>query len=140
MRIGRPKHHGVGEDGQALAEFALLVPLLFLIVAGIVEFGRAWNIKIAVTDAAREGARYAVLSGGPTQSEVENTIKKRLSFAGIKNPDIVWPDGFHPVTGTTTLRVSTNYKMPWVGVLLSWGGGGTITIASKTAMRNEEAP
>ena len=38
--------------GQALAEFALVLPLILLFIAGIVEMGRAWNIKQAVTDAA----------------------------------------------------------------------------------------
>ena len=57
--------HCRGRKGQALAEFALILPVLFLLIAGIIEFGRAWNIKQAVTDAAREGARYTVDRGRP---------------------------------------------------------------------------
>ena len=49
------------ERGQALAEFAIVLPLILFFIAAILEFGRAWNIKQAVTDAAREGARYTVV-------------------------------------------------------------------------------
>ena len=47
------------ERGQALAEFALIMPILFLLIAGILGFGRAYNIQQVVVDAAREGARVA---------------------------------------------------------------------------------
>lgn len=42
-------------------EFALLVPILLLIVFGIIDFGRALNAQITLTQAAREGARLAAV-------------------------------------------------------------------------------
>ena len=43
-------------------EFALVLPLLLLVIAGIVDFGRAFFTQIELTNAAREGARTAIVS------------------------------------------------------------------------------
>ena len=44
-----------GDEGQALVEFALILPVILLLVVGMLEFARAWNLHQALTDAAREG-------------------------------------------------------------------------------------
>jgi Flp pilus assembly protein TadG len=51
-----------GEEGQTLVEFALLAPILLLILFGIVQFGIAFKHSIALTDAVRAGARKATVS------------------------------------------------------------------------------
>lgn len=53
------------ERGAALVEFAIVLPLLVLLLFGVVEFGRAYNARIELTSAVREGARAAALSGDP---------------------------------------------------------------------------
>jgi Flp pilus assembly protein TadG len=45
-------------DGTALVEMALVVPVLLLLVFGAVDFGRAYYVKIEVTNAAHAGAEY----------------------------------------------------------------------------------
>ena len=50
-----------GESGAAAVEFALIAPLLFMILFGIVQFGIAWSQKEIFVLAAREGARYAAV-------------------------------------------------------------------------------
>lgn len=50
-----------GERGAAAVEFALLLPLLLLVAFGIIDFGRALNAQITLTQAAREGARLEAL-------------------------------------------------------------------------------
>jgi Flp pilus assembly protein TadG len=50
-----------GQDGAAAVEFALLLPLLVLLLFGFIQFGIAFNTKIQATNAAREGARMAVV-------------------------------------------------------------------------------
>jgi Flp pilus assembly protein TadG len=52
-----------GERGQALMETALMLPLLLLVSVSIFEFGRAYQTWQVLTNAAREGARVAVLPG-----------------------------------------------------------------------------
>jgi len=50
--------------GQGLVEFALVIPILMLLLIGIVDLSRAWMAKNVVTAAAREGARgYAIADG-----------------------------------------------------------------------------
>jgi Flp pilus assembly protein TadG len=50
------------ERGAAAVEFALLLPMLLLLVFGIIDFGRALNAQVTLTQAAREGARLAALN------------------------------------------------------------------------------
>lgn len=49
------------ERGAVAIEMAILLPLLLLILIGIIEFGRVLNIQVSLTQAAREGARYAAV-------------------------------------------------------------------------------
>jgi hypothetical protein len=51
------------DGGQGLAEFALVIPLLLIFVLALVDFARGIFIYSVVSDAAREGARYAIVHG-----------------------------------------------------------------------------
>src|SRR5262245_53544467 len=57
-----------GERGQALVEFAIIVTLMIALISGIVDFGRAFNGWIALSSAAREGARLAAV--GASEAEI----------------------------------------------------------------------
>lgn len=62
MRARSSQHtseRGTGERGAALIEFALLLPLLLMLLLGIVSVGIAYNHQISITHAARESARFA---------------------------------------------------------------------------------
>lgn len=52
----------INRQGQSMVEFALILPLLVLMVAGIFDLGRAFFASITITNAAREGARYGTLN------------------------------------------------------------------------------
>jgi Flp pilus assembly protein TadG len=64
---------GARDRGAAAVEFALCLPLLLLIVFGIIDFGRALNAQITLTQAAREGVRLAALgySNGAIQARAD---------------------------------------------------------------------
>jgi Flp pilus assembly protein TadG len=63
------RRRGANSDrGAAAVEFALLLPLLLLLVFGIIDFGRAINAQITINQAAREGARVLALPGGTAQA------------------------------------------------------------------------
>jgi len=64
--------------GTALLEMALALPMMLLIAAGIFEFGRAYQTWQIITNAAREGARIAVLPG-TTDSMVSDRVKTYMS-------------------------------------------------------------
>ena len=52
------------EDGQYTVEFALVLPILILLIFGMLDFGWLFYNKIEVNNASREGARYAVIHCG----------------------------------------------------------------------------
>lgn len=128
--------------GQALVEFALILPLLMVLLFGIVEFGRAWNAKQVLTDAAREGARLAVL-GDPTitQARVDSTVKVKIKGGGFDTTQvtIAYPDGFKTGTGNiTSVQVSMPYRFVVIYRLAAMvTNNGVITLRTTARMRNE---
>ena len=56
-----------GEKGQALVEFALLVPIFLMLLFAIVDFGMGFHSWITVTNSAREGARLGAVAGTEQQ-------------------------------------------------------------------------
>ena len=75
-----------GERGQAMLEVALTLPLLLLVAVGIFEFGRAYQTWQILTNAAREGARIAVLPGIDDDA-VEDRVHEYLEAGLIPDPD-----------------------------------------------------
>ena len=72
------------DDGQAYVEFALILPVLLLVVMGIIQFGTAFKDYIALTDAVRVGARQGAVSRSivdPTQ-RVPLIVAKTKGAAG----------------------------------------------------------
>lgn len=49
------------DKGAVAVEFALVLPVFLMLVLGIFEFGRAFNIQVSLSEAARESARYAAI-------------------------------------------------------------------------------
>jgi Flp pilus assembly protein TadG len=60
-RVRLPRAAG-NDRGAAAVEFALLLPVLLLLLFGLIDFGRALNAQITITQAAREGARLEALN------------------------------------------------------------------------------
>lgn len=63
MKANRPRR------GQALAEFALVLPILLLLILGVFDFGRAIFLHTSMTNGAREGARLATVNQDVSQIE-----------------------------------------------------------------------
>jgi Flp pilus assembly protein TadG len=75
------------EDGQSLVEFALILPVLLLILTGILKFGLMFNNYITLTDAVRSGARSLALGRGldnnpcaPAVLQAENTAAPTINL------------------------------------------------------------
>ena len=76
------------ERGQSLVEFALVTPLLLLLIVGLVEFARAWNTQQVLTDTAREALRSSVVANpGFTYAQMETLIDQALARAAL-DPDL----------------------------------------------------
>ena len=135
--------------GQALVEFALLLPLVMLILIGIVEFGRAWQAKQTLTDAAREGARVAVVGNNQlTLDSVQYRVKVMIKGAGFDSSSVVitYPDGCRFATCSPQLNTgditSVTLTMPHRFVALQRlitlaTSGGILQLTSTARMRVE---
>src|SRR5512135_1562751 len=83
------------DKGQNLVEFALVVPLLLLLVIGIAEFGRAWMTKNIMTGAAREAVRMAAvppptgMSPGDWKTAIRARADNVLNSAGITPDNVI---------------------------------------------------
>lgn len=75
-----------GERGAALLEVAMTLPLVLLIAIGIFEFGRAYQTWQILTNAAREGARIAVLPG-IDDNAVEERVQEYLTMGLLDAAD-----------------------------------------------------
>jgi Flp pilus assembly protein TadG len=65
------------EEGQALAEFALVLPVLILVLFGMIEFGRGFNYWNDATHISAEGARFAVVNRKPDPTDA-NSLQVQL--------------------------------------------------------------
>jgi Flp pilus assembly protein TadG len=119
-RWGRPRRRGA-----ALLEFAVVVPVLILLVFGMLEFGRVMMVQQVLTNAAREGCRKATLPGS-SSSDVTTVVNKYLTSSGISgaNAPSVSPDPSTANAGdaiTVTVSVPFN-NVSWLPVPLFLGG------------------
>jgi Flp pilus assembly protein TadG len=121
--------------GQSVVEFALVIPILLLVLFGITEFGRAWATQNVLTSAAREGARLAVVTE-PNVPLVTQRVTTVCAAAGIAPTGItvVPPDPFDPER-RVTVTVTTNFQVLTGSILGVFAG--TIPMSASTTMRHE---
>ena len=78
--------------GAAAVEFAIVAPVLLLLVFGMIEYGRMVMVQQVITNASREGARRAVLDGATTQ-DVTSVVENYLTSGSISGATVsVTPD------------------------------------------------
>ncbi|MFH1681699.1 MAG: TadE family protein [Candidatus Eisenbacteria bacterium] len=110
--------------GQAVIEFALVLPILLLVLLGITEFGRAfWTLNV-LTQAAREGARLAAVGGN--LEAVETRVEEVLDASRIEpveggitldGPDPSDPDQRVTVSVTSNFNVLSRSILPITGTI-----------------------
>jgi Flp pilus assembly protein TadG len=98
-----------GRSGAAVVEFAIVAPLLFSLILGIIEFGRAFMIAEVVINASREGARYAVSQNAGDVEDVKRYTREYLNAAGVGDKSKVYPT---PDPAIPTLSVGTGTARP----------------------------
>ena len=123
--------------GQSLVEFALIVPILVLLVMGIVEFGRIFMAQQAITNASREGARTGVLPTSST-SDVESTVNTYMTNAGLTGTSSMTCTNVGPTTpsGSAT-SVTVSYSLEILTGTIVPGLGSSVNISHTTVMRHE---
>lgn len=127
------------QRGANVLEAAIAIPIILLMVFGIVDLGRAYNVHQVITNAAREGARYSVApapgtSALPSSAAVEAYVRDYLGSGNIKGARVNVTQTFSaPVnaieTQCTEITVSVPYSFAFFPV--------NIDISSRAVMRNE---
>ena len=130
------------ERGANLVEFALVLPLLLLMLVGIADLGRAFTTYIAITNAAREGARYGAkrpwFRDPITQAVIDEAANSGVT---LTDDEIVIAINGVEVTaaefdgdGGDPLTITVNHDFPLIlGGLLGLSGG-TIPLRTSTSM------
>ncbi len=131
------------QRGTAVVEFALVAPILFLLVFGILDFGRALNYYNQLTQLAGQGARAAVVNGNPdgtgpasgtsNQSQHVNTY----ATGGIKNGIKVCIQGNSPPAAGQPVTIQATYKFTFLPLIGAALGSPTITLSATQSERQE---
>ena len=133
------------QRGAALIETAITIPLVLLVSVAIFEFGRAYQTWQVLTNAAREGARIAVLEAY-TDDQVTTTVRNYLSGGQLPNAGTASINIVRnvPFGVNTASRVTVNYPFQFMvlnGVARLVRNGSTagtpLTMQSSALMRNE---
>ncbi|MEX2171182.1 MAG: TadE/TadG family type IV pilus assembly protein [Pirellulales bacterium] len=122
--------------GAAVAEFAVVAPVFFMMIIGFIEFGRALMVQQVLVNASRVGAREAIIEDATT-STVTGTVQDYAEGVSVSGVSVtVTPD---PATADTsdfiTVTVSIGFDdVSWMPT--PWFMGGKSLSASST-MRKE---
>jgi Flp pilus assembly protein TadG len=119
------------ERGAAAVEFAILLPLLLMLVLGTIEFGRAYNAQITLTNAARDGVRVMAIAKTPTEAKnaartAAASVSTTIPISDVTLSTEVCPTGTQ-VTLTIKYKLSTitgiagPFPMSGKGVMLCGG-------------------
>lgn len=110
------------ERGATLVEFAIGATVFVMSLFAVLEFGRALWVHNALTDAARRGARYAVLHSINSDASVANVVVYGDPAGGTKpivpdlttaNVEVTYSSDFIVNEGTATVKI-TNYQFQFV--------------------------
>ena len=132
------KRRGVSRRrGVAAVEFALVAPVFFVLVFGMIEFGRMVMVQQILTNASREGARRAVLDA-TTTDDVNTVVNDYLTSASIGGATVsVTPSP--PSSAAFGDAVTVTISVPFSSV--SWMPSpwflGSTTLSATTVMRRE---
>jgi Flp pilus assembly protein TadG len=124
------------EAGMALIEAAFILPVLLVLAMGMLDFGRAFHFKHLLDEAAREGARVAVVTS-PDQDIVNNRVNQVLGAGGITPTSITvaGPDAARMVT--VTVDATFQFVTPGVYQLFHASYGNTLSMRGQSTMRSE---
>jgi Flp pilus assembly protein TadG len=122
--------------GVAATEFAIIAPLFFTLVFGILEFGRALMVQQVLINASRVGAREAVTTGS-TNSGVVQVVQDYSAGVAVSGVNVVvTPDPGSAASGTSiTVTTSVDFdQISWLPA--PWFLGGK-TLSANSTMRKE---
>jgi len=127
--------------GSALLEFALIAPLLFLLFAGIIQFGFIMNAKVVVNSASYEGVRAATLSDEPEESAraaVLNYASSSMPGWDFNNRLEIETNAEGNNPGDDVVVKVTYYVPNFFNKLIPITGDERVSVTSESVMQIEE--
>ena len=132
------------EDGVAMVEFALVLPLLLLLIFGILEFGRAFNYWIDANHLANVAARFAAVDTNPGAHDGQSLQAwidaqgDTAEMRGASQVCIDFPDGSAQVGDPVEARVTVDFN--WMPLMDNALGVGSTSLSGTATMRLERPP
>lgn len=126
------------EQAATIVEFAVVLPILFLFLFGTIEFGRLMMVEQTLTNAAREGARLAVLEGA-TASQVVARVNNYLNVSGISGQTVTLNPS-DPASVSVDQPVTVTVAVPYSSIAWlpgSFAGLSDLTLQTSSVMRKE---
>jgi hypothetical protein len=158
--MSAPKYDIRDEDGQALVEFALVLPVLVLILFSMLHFGKAFNYWNDATHLTAEAARFAAVNRKPDPSNAQSLqaqIRDQVDTAELRNGTgpvtqaaqvcVDFPNGTS--NGGDPVRITLSFKYAWIPLLRDGIGKPMLkngigvpdkTVTATTVMRLETPP
>ena len=150
--LRRARDRARSEDGVALVEFALVLPVLVLLLFGMLDFAKAFNYWIDETHLANEAARFAAVNKNPASSgtTLQEYIRDQANTPELRDggtPSVTsplevcieFPAGTSNVGDPVKVTVETSYQ--WLGVITGEIPGlSAATIRGQATMRLEVQP
>ena len=137
LQLGLRRRRGkLLRRGAAVAEFAIVAPVFFMMVIGFIEFGRALMVQQVLINASRVGARMATTTGA-TSGAVESAVQDYTSGVAVPGVDvIVTPNPATAAAGTViTVTASVPFdNVSWMSA--PWFLGGK-SLSANSQMRKE---
>ena len=123
------------QKGQALVEFAIILPILLILVMGILQFGMMLNSYLTIENASREGARTGII--GSSDAEIQNLIISTSPSLDPKNLIVsITPTETNRKSGDTLIvKVTYNYNL--IVPIISSLFNNVVVLNGQTSMRVE---
>ena len=121
-----------GESGSAVVEFALLLPILLLLLLAVVQVGVLASDRLLLAQAARAGVREAAVQGS------DEAVREATTTAGAGlDPERLRLEVTRTGSRGSPVTVSLSYDVPIVGLLAGWLLPASVTISTAATARQE---
>jgi Flp pilus assembly protein TadG len=124
--------------GQSLIEFALLIPIIILVLTVFIDLSRAIFFYASIDNAAREGTRYAIVNPLFTSADITAVESRAKSFASGMDPSQITVTVSRAIPAGlldyyATVVVSYTFQPITPGLKLIIGAPGTITLSAQSS-------
>jgi Flp pilus assembly protein TadG len=140
IRLRQLLRRAHGQEGAAAVEFAIILPILLVLTLGALDVGHMYYMDHLITNASREGGRYAAKYNGsvaaPTSAAVSTYVKTTLNYNAFNLPSLTVTAAYAGTFPTQIVTVTVTAQKQWwvLGIL---AGFANKTLTAKTAMNVE---